>query len=201
MRARRRRRDRATASASPSAIRTTAPKPTTRRGTSSPTFIAPRVLGVEFAHPRDVFPALKAIRGHHMAKAAVEMAAWDLYARQRGVPLARVLGGTRDRIASGVSIGIQPIRSTIWSRRSSASSPPATGGSRSRSSRAGICDAGRGGARALRRHPADGRRQRGLHAAPTRDHLARLDRVRSDDDRAAARLRRHRRIMRRCSGG
>jgi O-succinylbenzoate synthase len=71
-------------------------------------FIAPRVLDCEFAHPRDVFPALKAIRGHNMAKAAVEMAAWDLFARQRGEPLARVLGGSRDRIASGVSIGIQP---------------------------------------------------------------------------------------------
>jgi len=70
-------------------------------------FIAPRVVGVEFDHPRDVYPALDAIRGHNMAKAAVEMAAWDLFARQRGEPLARVLGGTRDRIASGVSIGIQ----------------------------------------------------------------------------------------------
>jgi len=71
-------------------------------------FIAPRVLGVDFAHPRDVFPALKAIRGHNMAKAAVEMAAWDLFARQRAEPLSRALGGARDRIASGVSIGIQP---------------------------------------------------------------------------------------------
>ena len=71
-------------------------------------FVAPRVLGTEFGHPRDVFPALKAIRGHNMAKAAVEMAAWDLFARLRGEPLARVLGGTRDRIASGVSVGIQP---------------------------------------------------------------------------------------------
>jgi o-succinylbenzoate synthase len=70
-------------------------------------FVAPRVLGAEFAHPRDLFPALKAIRGHNMAKAAVEMAAWDLFAKQRGEPLSRVLGGTRDRIASGVSIGIQ----------------------------------------------------------------------------------------------
>ena len=42
-----------------------------------------------------------------MAKAAVEMAAWDLYARMLGQPLTRVLGGTRARIASGVSIGIQ----------------------------------------------------------------------------------------------
>jgi o-succinylbenzoate synthase len=70
-------------------------------------FIAPRVVGVEFAHPRDVFGALKAIRGHNMAKAAVEMAAWDLFARQQGAPLCDVLGGVRDRIASGVSVGIQ----------------------------------------------------------------------------------------------
>jgi o-succinylbenzoate synthase len=78
-------------------------------------FIAPRVLDAVFAHPREVFPALKAIRGHNMAKAAVEMAAWDLFAKQRGEPLSRVLGDagrgggqTRARIASGVSIGIQP---------------------------------------------------------------------------------------------
>jgi O-succinylbenzoate synthase len=70
-------------------------------------FIAPRLLGADFAHPRDVFPALKTVRGHNMAKAAVEMAAWDLYARQRGEPLSTTLGGARDQIASGVSIGIQ----------------------------------------------------------------------------------------------
>jgi o-succinylbenzoate synthase len=70
-------------------------------------FLAPLVLGVEFDHPRDVFPALCRVRGHHMAKAAVEMAAWDLYARQAGKPLAAVLGGTRARVAAGVSIGIQ----------------------------------------------------------------------------------------------
>jgi O-succinylbenzoate synthase len=70
-------------------------------------FIAPRVLGAEFDHPRSVFPALRAIRGHNMAKAAVEMAAWDLFARLTNQPLSRLLGGTRSRIASGVSIGIQ----------------------------------------------------------------------------------------------
>src|SRR4051794_10702377 len=47
-------------------------------------FIAPVVLGRRFDHPRDIFAALGAIRGHHMAKAAVEMAAWDLFARQQG---------------------------------------------------------------------------------------------------------------------
>jgi o-succinylbenzoate synthase len=70
-------------------------------------FLAPLVLGREFAHPDDVFDAMRPVRGHNMAKALVEMAAWDLFARQQGQPLSRVLGGTRDRIASGVSIGIQ----------------------------------------------------------------------------------------------
>jgi o-succinylbenzoate synthase len=74
-------------------------------------FIAPIVLGCEFDHPRDIFGALRAIRGHNMAKAAIEMAAWDLYAKQQGKPLCDVLGGSRETIergiASGVSIGIQ----------------------------------------------------------------------------------------------
>lgn len=70
-------------------------------------FLAPLILGVEFEDPREVFPALKRVRGHHMAKAAVEMAVWDLFARRAGRPLAALLGGTRERIASGVSIGVQ----------------------------------------------------------------------------------------------
>ena len=74
-------------------------------------FIAPLVLGRTFSHPQDVFPALSGIRGHNMAKAAVEMACWDLFARQRGEPLCRTLGGSEavigQGIAAGVSIGIQ----------------------------------------------------------------------------------------------
>ena len=70
-------------------------------------FLAPLVLGHTFADPREVFPSLARVRGHHMAKAAVEMAAWDLAARAQGAPLSRLLGGTRPHIASGVSIGIQ----------------------------------------------------------------------------------------------
>jgi o-succinylbenzoate synthase len=70
-------------------------------------FIAPLIIGKRFDHPREVYPALKRIRGHNMAKAGVEMAIWDLYAKSIGRPLSAVLGGTRTRIASGVSIGIQ----------------------------------------------------------------------------------------------
>jgi L-alanine-DL-glutamate epimerase and related enzymes of enolase superfamily len=129
-------------------------------------FIAPRVLGVEFAHPREVFPALKAIRGHNMAKAAVEMAAWDLFAKQRGEPLSRVLGGSGDRIASGVSIGIQPSLDALAGegrtrarRRLPAHQDQDQAGLGSR--------AGGDDPRALRRDPVDGRRQRRLHARPT----------------------------------
>lgn len=70
-------------------------------------FLAQRVVGQTFEHPREIFPAMARVRGHNMAKAGIEMAAWDLYARIQGKPLSAVLGGTRDRIASGVSIGIQ----------------------------------------------------------------------------------------------
>ncbi len=69
-------------------------------------FVAPIVLGRPFDHPSGIFDALRRIRGHHMAKAAVEMAAWDLFARQQGQPLARVLGGSDALIASGVAAGV-----------------------------------------------------------------------------------------------
>jgi len=47
------------------------------------------------------------VRGHRMAKAALENAIWDLEAQMKAVPLASLLGGTRETIDCGVSIGIQ----------------------------------------------------------------------------------------------
>ena len=79
-------------------------------------FIAPIVLGRPFAHPREIFDSLAVIRGHNMAKAAVEMAAWDLFARQLGLPLSSVLGGRRSHVESGVSIGIQPTIDNLLNR-------------------------------------------------------------------------------------
>ena len=70
-------------------------------------FLAPLVLGRTFKDARHVFPAFARVRGHNMAKAAVEMACWDLAARAQNAPLSRLLGGTRTAIPSGVSIGIQ----------------------------------------------------------------------------------------------
>lgn len=71
-------------------------------------FLVPRVLAAAITTPDDVERACAAVRGHRMAKAAIEMAIWDLWARRQGQPLWRLLGGTRPVIASGVSIGIQP---------------------------------------------------------------------------------------------
>jgi O-succinylbenzoate synthase len=48
------------------------------------------------------------VRGHRMAKAALENAVWDLEAQRKGIPLSELLGGVRTTIACGVSIGIQP---------------------------------------------------------------------------------------------
>lgn len=61
------------------------------------------------AHPRSpaACPAVFArVRGHSMAKAGLESALWDLEARRRGIPVARLYGGVRREIESGVSLGI-----------------------------------------------------------------------------------------------
>jgi O-succinylbenzoate synthase len=71
-------------------------------------WLVPRLLSIEVAEPEDVSELFASIRGHNMAKAGLEMACWDLFARVRGVPLATLLGGTRDRVAVGVSVGIEP---------------------------------------------------------------------------------------------
>lgn len=70
-------------------------------------FILPAVVGREAEGPEDVLAPVSWIRGHRMAKAAVEMAAWDLAARMDGVSLSTKLGGVRDRVTVGVSVGLQ----------------------------------------------------------------------------------------------
>jgi O-succinylbenzoate synthase len=76
-------------------------------------FLVPGVLGVTWDHPDDAAKTWKAVRGNNFAKAGLEMACWDLYSRVRGEPLARLLGGTRQEIHSGVSLGIEPTPAAI----------------------------------------------------------------------------------------
>jgi len=69
--------------------------------------LLPRVIGQELANPEMLAAKFAPFRGHRMAKALVEMAFWDLWAKQLDVPLWQLLGGVRDRVAVGVSLGIQ----------------------------------------------------------------------------------------------
>jgi o-succinylbenzoate synthase len=71
-------------------------------------YVWPIVRGREVSSASEVFDLLAPVRGHNMAKAALETAAWDLEAKQKAVPLAKLLEGTREEIACGVSIGLQP---------------------------------------------------------------------------------------------
>ncbi len=68
----------------------------------------PIMRGREVSSASEVSDLLDRVRGHNMAKAALETAFWDAEAKLKNVPLAKLLGGTREEIPCGVSIGIQP---------------------------------------------------------------------------------------------
>lgn len=65
------------------------------------------LIGCIFTQARQAAPVLARVRGHRMAKAALENALWDIEARINQQPLWKLLGGTRREIPCGVSIGIQ----------------------------------------------------------------------------------------------
>jgi len=71
-------------------------------------WIVPTVLSRRFADPPELYAALDAgLRGHRMARAAVEMASWDMAATRDGVALSEYLGGTRPSVPTGISLGLQ----------------------------------------------------------------------------------------------
>ncbi|HEX4002792.1 MAG TPA: o-succinylbenzoate synthase [Candidatus Acidoferrales bacterium] len=71
-------------------------------------YLWPIVRGREIAAASEARGLFAQVRGHNMAKAALETALWDIEAKQNNVPLAKLLGGTRAEVPCGVSIGIQP---------------------------------------------------------------------------------------------
>lgn len=66
------------------------------------------VIGRNWTHPEELESSWEKVRGYEFAKAGFVGAAWDLFAKQRGVTLAAALGGTRSTVRSGVSLGIEP---------------------------------------------------------------------------------------------
>lgn len=71
-------------------------------------YLWPILRGREFASAAEVWDLFSRVRGHNMAKGGLEIAVWDAEAKQRNLPLAKHLGGVREEISCGVSIGIQP---------------------------------------------------------------------------------------------
>jgi O-succinylbenzoate synthase len=69
--------------------------------------LIPAITGVDLQTPQDVLDRLSVFRGNRMAKAILEMAFWDLWAKSLNLPLCQLLGGTRKKVAVGVSLGIQ----------------------------------------------------------------------------------------------
>lgn len=70
-------------------------------------FIAPMLAAADVSSAAEVGEKLAAIQGNRMAVSAVETAAWDLEAKKLGITLWQHLGGTRNKINCGVSIGLQ----------------------------------------------------------------------------------------------
>ena len=75
--------------------------------------LLPRIVGKRFASPYELEPILAPWRGNRMAKAVVEMAFWDLWAKSLGIPLKAALGGVRGAVDVGVSIGIGSVELTL----------------------------------------------------------------------------------------
>jgi O-succinylbenzoate synthase len=70
--------------------------------------LGPLLLEASLESASEVPARFARVRGNRMAQSALEFAAWDLFSRRAGLSLNQALGGTRDRVAVGVSVGIQP---------------------------------------------------------------------------------------------
>jgi O-succinylbenzoate synthase len=70
-------------------------------------FIVPSTLSTEISGPEEYEKLVSFVKGHQMAKAGLEMAIWDLQGKRKGRSLQNMLGGLRERVDVGVSVGLQ----------------------------------------------------------------------------------------------
>jgi o-succinylbenzoate synthase len=76
-------------------------------------YLAPALVGKNVSVAADVPTVIGNIRGHYMAKAGIENALWDIEAKQKHLPLWKLLSGTRHEIACGVSLGMRESPSAL----------------------------------------------------------------------------------------
>jgi o-succinylbenzoate synthase len=76
--------------------------------------LLPKVVGQEIHNPEQLWGLIGGFRGNRMTKSALEMAYWDLWCKSLNQPLWKMLGGVREHIEVGISLGIEPsIEATI----------------------------------------------------------------------------------------
>jgi o-succinylbenzoate synthase len=69
--------------------------------------LGPALAAANPEHGGECPKVFRPVRDNAMAKATLENAIWDIEAQREGVPLSRLLGGVRDSVPAGVSLGIQ----------------------------------------------------------------------------------------------
>nr|WP_316046183.1 hypothetical protein [Planococcus glaciei] len=70
--------------------------------------LMPLLLHQNLKHPGQVNRIFQQVKGNRMAKAAVEMAVWDLFAKKKGVPLWKLVGGEQKPIPAGIVVAADP---------------------------------------------------------------------------------------------
>ncbi|GMB09899.1 o-succinylbenzoate synthase [Thermolongibacillus altinsuensis] len=70
-------------------------------------FLIPSILSATIEHPDQVSTLFEHVKRNHMAKASMEMAIWDLYAKRQRISLSKALGGVRTKIEVGVVVGTE----------------------------------------------------------------------------------------------
>ena len=69
-------------------------------------YLAPAIQGSKIANAKEFLDKVSFVRGYPMAKSALEMAIWDLKSREQNQSLSRLLGGEKEKVQVGISIGI-----------------------------------------------------------------------------------------------
>ena len=76
-------------------------------------YFIPSILGKDIVSIDIAIQQFKHVRGHMMAKAGIEAALWDVFSKSKNISLSKMLGGTRDKVDVGVSVGIQNSESEL----------------------------------------------------------------------------------------
>lgn len=76
-------------------------------------FLLPLLEKNPVNHPQELSQLFHCVRRNHMAKAALETAVWDLYAKKENKSLSKIIGGTRDKIPSGVVVATDTVENAL----------------------------------------------------------------------------------------